>query len=163
MKVFHGSDTIVDKPLILQANRPLDFGGGFYVTTSKKQAAAWAVKVSYRNAVNQRCVNIYDFDLEKAKENLNVKIFEKADEEWLDFICANRQGKMVDGYDIIVGPVADDKVYRVVVEYENKDIEKETALKKLKTEKLCNQVLFHTAAALKYLKYINTEMITENE
>lgn len=29
MIVFHGSDTIVDEPVILQAKRPLDFGGGF--------------------------------------------------------------------------------------------------------------------------------------
>ena len=34
MICYHGSDTIVDIPRILEAKRPLDFGGGFYVTTS---------------------------------------------------------------------------------------------------------------------------------
>ena len=62
-------------------------------------------------------------------------------------------------YDIVIGPVADDKVYRVVVEYENGDLDKETALKNLKTEELCDQILFHTEQALKYLKYIETEVI----
>lgn len=28
MIVYHGSDTIVDTPRILEANRPLDFGRG---------------------------------------------------------------------------------------------------------------------------------------
>ena len=49
MTVFHGSDTIVDTPKILDAKRPLDFGSGFYVTTSEAQAKSWAIKVAYRN------------------------------------------------------------------------------------------------------------------
>ena len=32
------------------------------------------------------------------------------------------------------------------------------ALKELKTEKLCDQILFHTDKSLQYLKYINTEV-----
>lgn len=158
MKVFHGSDTIVDSPRILEANRPLDFGGGFYVTTSELQAKRWATKVAYRNNTNHKCINRYEFDLEEAKSSLTVIHFEEADEKWLDFICANRNGKAVKEYDIVIGPVADDRVYRVVVEYENGDLDKETALKNLKTEALCDQILFHTDRALEYLKYIDTEV-----
>ena len=77
------------------------------------------------------------------KKNLNVIIFYKADEKWLDFICANRNRKYTGDYDIVIGPVADDNVYRVVVEYENGDVDKELALKRLKTETLCDQILFH--------------------
>lgn len=82
-----------------------------------------------------------------------------ADEAWLDFICHNRSGKDCGNYDIVIGPVADDRVYRVVVEYENGDIDKEAALKNLKTEALCDQILFHTEDSLKYLKYIDSEVI----
>lgn len=161
MICYHGSDTIVDTPRILEAKRPLDFGGGFYVTTSEAQAKSWTIKVTYRNNNNHRCVNRYEFDLEKAKLELVVIYFEIADEKWLDFICDNRSGKSTGDYDIVIGPVADDRVYRVVVEYENGDLDKETALKKLKTESLCDQILFHTEKALKYLKYIDTEVIGE--
>ena len=49
MICYHGSDTVVDTPRILEAKRPLDFGGGFYTTTSKDQARSWAKKVAYRN------------------------------------------------------------------------------------------------------------------
>lgn len=161
MICYHGSDTIVDMPKILEAKRPLDFGGGFHVTSSEAQAKSWAIKVAYRNNNNHRCVNRYEFDLEKAKLELTVIHFEIADEKWLDFICDNRSGKSTGDYDIVIGPVADDRVYRVVVEYENGDLDKETALKKLKTESLCNQILFHTEKALKYLKYIDMEVIGE--
>ena len=161
MICYHGSDTIVDLPRILEAKRPLDFGGGFYVTTSEAQAKSWAAKVAYRNNNNHRCVNRYEFDLEKAKLELTVIHFDTADEKWLDFICGNRSGKSTEDYDIVVGPVADDRVYRVVVEYENGDLDKETALKNLKTQALCDQILFHTEKALKYLKYIGTEVTPE--
>lgn len=157
MICFHGSDVIVDNPRILDAKRPLDFGGGFYTTTSEKQAKKWAIKVSYRNNTTQKYINKYEFNLEDAKNNLNVIVFEKANEEWLDFICANRNRKYTGDYDIVIGPVADDKVYRVIVEYENGDVDKELALKRLKTETLCDQILFHTVESLKYLKFIGVE------
>ena len=159
MIVYHGSDTIIDIPRILEAKRPLDFGGGFYVTTSEEQAKRWAVKVAYRNASKHSCINKYEFDIERAKKEAEVVCFERADEKWLDFICTNRQGQETGEYDIVIGPVADDMVYRVVVEYENGDIDKDLALKKLKTEKLCDQILFHTQKALTYLKYVETEVI----
>ena len=119
--------------------------------------------MAYRNASDRKCVNKYDFDAEGAKKHLTVRVFDKADEEWLEFISANRQEKFTEEYDIIIGSVADDKVYRVVVEYENGDTDKETALKSLKTEKLCNRILFHTAEALKFLKYIDTEIMHGDE
>ena len=161
MICYHGSDTIVDMPRILQAKRPLDFGGGFYVTTSEAQAKRWALKVAYRNNNNHRCINRYEFDLEKAKSELTVIHFETADEKWLDFICNNRSGKPTGEYDVVIGPVADDRVYRVVVEYENGDLDKEAALKNLKTESLCDQILFHTEKSLKFLKYIDVEVTPE--
>lgn len=161
MICYHGSDTIVDTPKILKPKRALDFGGGFYVTTSKKQAEQWAKKVAYRNNVEQKCINCYEFDFERAKETLVIFRFQRADEAWLDFIRKNRSGQNAGKYDIVIGPVADDRVYRVVVEYENGDLDKETALKNLKTEELCDQILFHTDRALEFLKYVNTEVISE--
>lgn len=46
MICYHGSDTVVDMSKILEARRPLDFGGGFYMTTSEEQARKWAMKVA---------------------------------------------------------------------------------------------------------------------
>lgn len=51
-------------------------------------------------------------------------------------------------------PVADDKVYKVVIEYEIGAIDENIALKRLKTEKLYNQIAFHTEHALKYIEYL---------
>lgn len=159
MICYHGSDMVVDNPKILEAKRPLDFGGGFYVTTSRTQAERWATKVAYRNNSRSKYINRYECDIEKMKGELKVAHFERADEKWLDFICAHRSGNSIGEYDAVIGPVADDKVYRVVVEYENGDVDKDTALKKLKTESLCDQIAFRTEKALNYLAYIDTEEI----
>lgn len=42
MKVFHGSTSIVDKPLANIGRNHLDFGKGFYLTTLENQAISWA-------------------------------------------------------------------------------------------------------------------------
>lgn len=162
MLCYHGSDVTVSEPHIIQKNRPLDFGDGFYVTTSKEQAESWAFKVCFRNNSSQQHINVYDLDLLNAEKELRVIRFDKPDAEWLDFICANRSGKDVGDYDVVIGPVADDKVYRVVVQFENGDIDREYAIKSLKAEKLCDQILFHTEKALKYLTYLSTE-VTDHE
>lgn len=41
MKIYHGSIEVVNNPTIRQSNRTLDYGTGFYTTTSLEQAKAW--------------------------------------------------------------------------------------------------------------------------
>ena len=53
MTLYHGSLEIVEKPQILQANRPLDFGTGFYTTTSLQQAQRWVMLRMEQQLVNE--------------------------------------------------------------------------------------------------------------
>ena len=161
MFVFHGSDTIVDSPKILTPSRPLDFGSGFYVTSNMLQAKMWAQKVAFRNNKDEYYVSKYDFNYDKAITELKILDFKNANKEWLDFVCQNRKGNFQGSYDIVIGPVADDNVYRVVNFYENGDIDLETALKKLKTEVLVDQILFHTNKSLEFLEFLGTEKYHE--
>jgi hypothetical protein len=41
MKIYHGSIVVVKRPELRQSNRTLDYGSGFYATTSIKQAEDW--------------------------------------------------------------------------------------------------------------------------
>ena len=120
MICYHGSDTVVDAPRILEAKRPLDFGGGFYVTSNKEQAVAWAKRVAYRNNSKKHYVNFYEFDLVKAEQE------------------------------------------SVVILFENGDIDKDLAIKRLKAEALSDQILFHTEKALGFLNFIKAEVITND-
>lgn len=151
LNIYHGSDVVVEKPQILKSNRLLDFGIGFYTTSNKEQAVRWGEKVILRNNTDKRILTVYNFDIEKAKEKLKIIEFTLADEKWLNFITANRSGKETsEEYDIVIGPVADDNVYLTVKLFETGVLDKEEAIKRLKVEKLFDQILFHTEKALEF-------------
>ena len=158
MICYHGSDVEVRNPMVIPSKRPLDFGEGFYVTSSKEQSLRWASKVAFRYKSTNYFVSEYDFNIEKAKEELKVITFDEANLEWLNFVCSNRMNDYSEPYDIVIGPVADDTVYSVIVKYEEGDIEPDVAIKKLKTEKLFDQILFHTAKSLNYLQFVKSEV-----
>ena len=63
MKLYHGSTHIVENPIILDVQRLLDFGKGFYTTTSQEQAEKWALIKQKREDNNSKAiVNIYEID-----------------------------------------------------------------------------------------------------
>lgn len=158
MKIYHGSLVVVEKPEIRVGDRYLDFGYGFYTTMNEEQAIKWTEKQKNRKGTSIGYVSMYDFDMEKAESELKIIRFDKADKEWLDFVYVNRKGQCQETYDIVIGPVADDSVYEVVRFYEIGVYDLEETLKRLKVEKLYNQVLFHTEKSLSYLKFIGTEV-----
>ena len=153
--LFHGGSHIIKSPEIREPKRTLDFGKGFYLTTSKQQAERW-VKNRLLSLDAEGYVNSYLFDIDSVDKELNIKIFNKASEEWIDFVLANRT---IDGYkhnyDIVIGPVADDKVYTQFSLFEQGIISKNTLISELKTYRLVDQYLFHTERALPHLKYIS--------
>lgn len=155
MIVYHGSDVVVDKPILLKPKRTLDFGAGFYTTTNKKQAVNFANKVMLRNDSKTKVVSMYEIDIEEMIETLDVLKFDKPNAGWLNFVFENRQGvyKGIQ-YDVVIGAVADDTIYRVFGLYEAGLLTREETLKRLKIRKLFNQVAFCTKKALEQLKYI---------
>ena len=68
MILYHGSTDLVDKPEIRKSDVYLDFGVGFYTTTSFEQAERWARIKMRRKNVNSGYVAVYVFDIEKAEK-----------------------------------------------------------------------------------------------
>ena len=71
-----------------------------------------------------------------------IKRFDSYNEEWLDFIIANRKGLPVEKFDAVEGGVANDKIFRTLELYFNGDISKADALKQLIFEKINHQICF---------------------
>lgn len=161
MIIYHGGFAEINKPVILEPKRTLDFGSGFYATTSFEQAKKWAVikkdRFHYENAI----VNFYEFDKTiLQKSELNCRLFEKPDEDWLDFVVSNRQNISFSyDYDIVFGAVANDNVYASINLYEQGFLGKNELLEELRTWKYVDQFCFHTERALKYLQYIKSEEV----
>ncbi|MBQ8229578.1 MAG: DUF3990 domain-containing protein [Clostridia bacterium] len=154
MIVYHGSNMIVDKPKLIEQNRFLDFGYGFYTTTNKQQAENFAKKIVVRRG-GTPTVNVYEIEDDFAHEILNVKRFHAPNEEWLDFVSAHRNGTYEgEQFDLIIGAVANDDVYRTLQVYSTGLLTKEQALEALKIKKLFDQYVFATHEAIALLKFI---------
>ena len=73
---------------------------------------------------------------------------------------ANRtQPGFTHDYDIVYGPVANDRVYLQFGLSEAGAISVETLIRELKTYRLVDQYLFHTEKALKALRFIEATKI----
>ena len=154
MKLYHGSLEVVEHPMILASNRTLDYGKGFYTTTSEKQAKDWIKRRMVEKHSPNGYVNIYDFDNGKLSEFKSL-VFTEPTEEWAEFVMDNRTNKnFTHDYDIVFGPVANDRVYLQFGLYEAGAISIETLIRELKTYKLVDQYLFHTERALTALKFV---------
>lgn len=166
MRLFHGSLQSVREPRIMDAAtyRPLDFGTGFYVTSSREQAIRWVRnRLDYDEAAPCGFLNAYDFD-EAAFAAAGLRRLDFSanppDVEWLRFVMRNRRGPNPEhGYDLVTGPVANDRVYTVISAYEAGFIDETAAIARMKTYRLANQFLFHTPEALKYLVFVASEEV----
>lgn len=156
MILYHGSNVIVDKPRLIRQNRTLDFGSGFYTTTNRDQAVSFADKVTVRRENGSPHISIYEIaEMEELKNKFKLLIFPEANEEWLDFVYANRGGNYQgEQFDMVFGPVANDTIYRTFVAYEEGILTKEETIARLKVKKLYNQMMFATEEALAQLRYI---------
>ena len=157
MILYHGSNVTVSEPRLVEQNRYLDFGYGFYTTTNKTQAIGFADKVTKRRKSGERAVSIYEIDEAKAFEECSILRFESANEAWLDFVSENRSGNYSgEAYDFIYGPVANDDVYTTFTLYTAGVLTKEQTLEALKVKKLYNQLVLTSEKALNYLKFVGT-------
>ena len=154
MKLYHGSNVGVEKPKILQNNRFLDFGNGFYLTSDFEQASKWAKLITKRRKTGNPIVSV--FEIEKVNlENLKVLKFKYANEEWLKYISKNRTSKIFDeDLDIVIGAVANDTTMPVLNLYLNGIYDEKEALKRLLPQKLKDQYAFKTEKALEKLKFV---------
>lgn len=158
-KVYHGSLEEVRNPEIRQSNRSLDYGHGFYTTTSYEQARKLVERRMKDNDASVGYVNVYELD-DKIIKRMRLLIFEYPTEEWVNFVMKNRTKRgFTHDYDIVYGPVADDSVYTQFTLYEGGIISMPTLIQELKTYKLVDQYLFHTEESLRAIRFLESKII----
>ena len=151
MILYHGSNVEVPKPMLLKAQRELDFGKGFYTTSDKEQALKWAQRTAKRLKQTTGYVTVYEID-DQYISKLRVLKFEAPNAEWLRFVSAHRKGEASDEeWDLIIGPVADDQTMPVIELYLDGAYDEDDAIKRLLPQKLKDQYTFKTEAAVKLL------------
>jgi len=156
MKLYHGSVVEVRKPSLRYGRQKTDFGRGFYTTTQAEQAENWTKIKQDRTKAPKRIVSVYEID-DSVLSNPELKIreFHGVDEEWLNFVVDSRKGVKHD-YDLVFGPVANDKVFTVVNLYESGVLDAPAAIAELKAYKTYNQLSFHTPRVIQALQFVES-------
>ncbi len=157
MILYHGTNKPFDQIDLSKSKPNKDFGKGFYLTSDKRQAIDMAKAKIDQQGEGE--VFIYAFELDASllsSGELKVKSFDTYTEEWALFILANRNNSMKDpihDYDIVIGPIAYDRVGFQLRRYTDDIIDLETLVKKLTYMKgITIQYFFGTIAAISKLK-----------
>lgn len=102
---------------------------------------------------------VLEFEIdENAMSSLKTLRFEQYSEEWAEFIIANRKNLNtypIHDFDVVIGPIANDRVGVQLWRYENQQINLSTLMERLQFMKgITIQYFFGTERAVTLLKRI---------
>lgn len=155
MILYHGSNIDIEIIDLAKSKTNKDFGKGFYLSENETQAQEMAVFKSMQLG-GTPVVSKFEFDRNvMAGSDLKIKVFNDYSEEWADFVLANRDGCPVERYDIVYGPIANDKVGMQIRKLKDGSIDKSEFLNRLKYMKgITYQFFFGSEVAIEHLKKI---------
>jgi len=157
MILYHGSYLEIQKPDISFSRTNVDFGKGFYTTPIREQAISWSNRFKLKHG--QSVVSAYEADENLLMRDTSVLEFKAYCDDWLDFIVSCRRGENIGDYDIVIGGVANDKVFDTIHLFFDGLIDKAESIKRLSYEKPNIQYCFRSQAAIdKYLTFLSSEV-----
>jgi hypothetical protein len=162
MILYHGTGQKLGDIDFDRSRLRTDFGKGFYMSDKLGNARDWAVD---RSSISETpTVMRYDVSNNLFKdENVSQLWFTSPTIEWLNFVRDNRR-KTTDNdevkeprhsYDVVSGPIANDKVAIAVDKYCRSKLSAEEALKEIKAIKNVYQLSMHTHLALSYIQAVS--------
>jgi len=99
-------------------------------------------------------VSVYEIDdAVLTNPDIQIREFHGVDEAWLNFVVDSRKGIKHD-YDLVFGPVANDKVFTTVNLYESGVLDAPAAIAQLKAYKTYDQLSFHTKHVMDTLRFV---------
>lgn len=152
MILYHGSNISINA-IDLEKSKPnKDFGKGFYLSEVESQAMEMAIFKSMQLGGHAVVTKFLFDETILSDKSLNVKIFKDYSEEWAEFVLANRDGRAVESYDIVYGPIANDKIGLQIRKLKDGSIDKAEFLNRLKYMKgITFQFFFGTIQAINHL------------
>ena len=158
IKLYHGSNISIGQINLSIGRKGKDFGQGFYLSPDLQQARRMAQIAVEREGFGKPMVTTYCFDEKHlADGSVRYKCFEAYTTEWAEFIVANRQNRTdtpVHDFDIVYGPIANDRVGVQVQRYMQRYIDVERLVEELKFITPTFQYFFGTEEAIRLLQKI---------
>ena len=165
--LFHGSkEGMVDSISLDHSRKRVDLGVGFYTEDNYHQSLEFISNTNHGS--------IYVLDVKYAKlKILNIDVSLK----WLLMIALCR-GKLekynhtriyqdilkeLSSYDIIIAPIADNRMFTTIDDFISSAISSEQAIHAMKVLSLGKQIVFKTKASLTHLKVLERLYVCKNE
>ena len=167
MILYHGSYKVIEKPDLSFSRLRTDFGKGFYLTPVKDQAVSWSQR--FLRESGTAAISFYDFlpkQDDKLPSDIKILEFDTHSRSWLDFITVCRLGQSglsqpIDiDWDLVIGGVANDKVFDTLQLYFDGLIGPEEAIGKLRYNKPNFQYCFKNQLLInEYLYFSGSEVL----
>lgn len=159
MILYHGSNRLIDVVDLKKSKRAKDFGQGFYLSKDWDHLEKMAEFATFRQNTGSPTITAFHiYDSAFLDSSFNVKIFEGYTEEWVYFVLMNRQNltsKPMHSYDIVVGPIVDDKAAVRIRRFTKGDISCQRLVDELSSiEKPAIQYFFGTEESVRLLRRI---------
>ena len=159
MILYHGSNLEIKSPSLRYSRSSLDFGAGFYTTTDFDQAKRWAERVVRLRRTGIPTISVFETNPDQW-DHLSILRFDAADAAWLDLVVKYRAGqKVTDEFDVITGPVANDRTVDVINQYIAGFYPVDVALRLLLPMKLKDQWTLKTEAAISSIHWKETILL----
>lgn len=179
MILYHGSYCVVEKPDLEKCAMYKDFGRGFYLTTSKEQARAFA-KISATKAkakgiipYSEKFAYISFFKLPEIND-IKSFYFKTADINWLHCVVAHRRNgffsdilNSMQDYDVVCGKIANDDTNATIVAYMNNifgtmgsEQADRMCINLLLPERLQDQFCFRSDKSISMLNFLKSEKVS---
>lgn len=157
--LYHGSNVPIHEIDLSKGIKDKDFGQGFYLTDIFSQAENMAKRRTRIVGSGSPTITSFSFDDSLLfSDDLKVKLFpDQPNVEWARFVDANRHASetgFTHTYDIVVGPVVDDRVAFQLERFHEQMIDDETLARELTFKELNRQYYFGTEKAIAKLKKI---------
>ncbi len=172
MRVYHGSDHVIEKPLYKGSKRTNDYGYGFYTTESVELAKEWACGDGTDGFVNS-----YELDLTGLKV-LNLNDEEYSILNWLAILTSYRsywQKESIaeeakrylqehfftdpENYDVVIGYRADDSYFTFAQDFVAGAISVAKLSEAMHLGKLGEQIVLKSEKAFSQIGFIEVEAV----
>ena len=161
MILYHGTSQKLEDIDFNKSRLRTDFGKGFYMSDKLGNARDWAVDRSDISEVP----TVIRYNVSNkifVDENVSRLRFDNPTMEWLNFVRDNRRKVSDNGnnkeprhsYDVVSGPIANDKVAIAVDKYCRGKLTAEETLHEIKAIKNVFQLSMHTQLALTYIQSV---------
>ena len=152
MKLYHGSNVFVTEIDLARSHPAKDFGRAFYLSVEWEQAMEMA-RFKMETFGGEIVVNEFEFE-ESALNDLKCLYFGEYSEEWARFVLANREtDRCVHDYDVVYGPIANDRIGRQIFNFQSGYIDFQTFLRRIQYPVgITFQWAFCTERAIKTLR-----------